>query len=254
VDDVDPGRRFAMESSLETRLAYVATGNAALDRVSHAGLEGLSIALTRRTAVEPAEPMGVNLETDELAFFPLLYWPISPEAARPSDDAIARVDAYMKNGGTILFDTRDQAGAAISASTTPATLALRRILEGLDIPALEPVPPDHVLTKTFYLLQGFPGRWSGGPLWVAQLDAAEAGNRPARAGDGVSPILITANDFAGAWAVTEDGGYMFPTVPNDPYQREMALRAGINIAIYTMTGNYKADQVHIPALLERLGQ
>jgi len=252
--DVDPGLRFAMEASLETRLAYVATGNAALDRVSHAGLEGLSIALTRRTAVEPAEPMGVNLETDELAFFPLLYWPISPEAARPSDDAIARVDAYMKNGGTILFDTRDQAGAAISASTTPATLALRRILEGLDIPALEPVPPDHVLTKTFYLLQGFPGRWSGGPLWVEQLDAAEAGNRPARAGDGVSPILITANDFAGAWAVTEDGGYMFPTVPNDPYQREMALRAGINIAIYTMTGNYKADQVHIPALLERLGQ
>ncbi|MEM8664420.1 MAG: DUF4159 domain-containing protein, partial [Pseudomonadota bacterium] len=246
--------RFAMEASLRTRLAYVATGDQALDRVSHAGLQGLSLALTRRTAVEPAEPIGVNLEADELAFFPLLYWPIAGNAERPSDAAIAKVDAYMKNGGTILFDTRDQASSAISATTTDATAALRRILDGLDIPALEPVPQDHVLTKTFYLLQGFPGRWSGGPLWVEQLTAESAANRPARAGDGVSPILITGNDLAGAWAITQDGGYMFPTVPNDPYQREMALRAGINIAVYTMTGNYKADQVHIPALLERLGQ
>ncbi|MEO1102230.1 MAG: DUF4159 domain-containing protein, partial [Pseudomonadota bacterium] len=246
--------RFAMEASLRTRLAYVATGDPTIDRVSHAGLQGLSLALTRRTAVEPAEPMAVNLETDELAFFPLLYWPVAEAAARPSDTAIAKVDAYMKNGGTILFDTRDQASAAISASPTGSTQALRRILEGLDIPALEPVPQDHVLTKTFYLLQGFPGRWAGGPLWVEQLTAESAANRPARAGDGVSPILITGNDMAGAWAITQDGGYMFPTVPNDPYQREMALRAGINIAVYTMTGNYKADQVHIPALLERLGQ
>lgn len=245
---------FAMEASLRTRLAYVATGDADLDRISEAGLEGLSLELTRRTAIEPASPMPVNLETDDLAFFPLLYWPLAGNADRPSDAAIAKVDAYMKNGGTILFDTRDQAGAAIGASTSPATLALRRILDGLDIPALEPVPQDHVLTKTFYLLQGFPGRWSGGPLWVEQLTTQVAENRPARAGDGVSPILITANDLAGAWAITPDGSYMFPTVPNDPYQREMAYRAGINIAVYTMTGNYKADQVHIPALLERLGQ
>ncbi|MBJ3775953.1 DUF4159 domain-containing protein [Acuticoccus mangrovi] len=244
---------FAMRASLHTRLAYVATGDAELDRISEAGLKGLSEALTRRTAVEPAEPMSVNIETDDLAFFPLLYWPLSPSTPRPSDTAIAKVDAYMKNGGTILFDTRDQGGAVLN-TTSPSTMALRRILDGLDIPPLEPVPQDHVLTKTFYLLSGFPGRWSGSPLWVEALTTEEMEDRPARAGDGVSPIIITANDFAGAWAIAEDGSYMFPTVPNDPYQREIALRAGINIAIYTMTGNYKADQVHIPALLERLGQ
>ncbi|WMS42756.1 DUF4159 domain-containing protein [Acuticoccus sp. MNP-M23] len=252
--DSDAALRFAMEASLRTRLGYVATGNAAVDRVSEAGLTGLSLELTRRTAVEPGAPMAVNIETDDLAFFPLLYWPIDAAAERPSDTAIAKVDAYMKNGGTILFDTRDQAGAAISNSPTGATQALRRILDGLDIPALEPVPQDHVLTKTFYLLQDFPGRWSGGPLWVEQLAGEAGGDRPARAGDSVSPILITANDFAGAWAMSPDGGFMFPTVPNDPYQREMAMRSGVNIALYTMTGNYKADQVHIPALLERLGQ
>jgi len=245
---------FAMNASLNTRLAYVSTGDANLDRISEAGLEGLSLELARRTAIEPAKPMSVNLDTDDLAFFPLLYWPVSANSERPSDQAIAKVDAYMKNGGTIIFDTRDQASAVIGGATSPATLALRNILSGLDIPSLEPVPQDHVLTKTFYLLQGFPGRWSGGPLWVEQLTSQAVENRPARAGDGVSPILITANDLAGAWAIGSDGNYMFPTVPNDPYQRELAYRAGINIAVYTMTGNYKADQVHIPALLERLGQ
>ena len=43
-------------------------------------------------------------------------------------------------------------------------------------------------------------------------------------------------------------------MPTDPLQREMAFRTGINIVMYTLTGNYKADQVHVPALLERLGQ
>ncbi|WP_420391704.1 DUF4159 domain-containing protein [Acuticoccus sp.] len=245
---------FAMRASLDTRLAYVSTGNAEVDRVSEAGLRGLSQALTARTAVEPAEPMAVNLEADELAFFPLIYWPVMADAERPSDTAIARVDAFMKNGGTILFDTRDQSGAVALDAASPATLALRRILDGLDIPALEPVPDDHVLTKTFYLVDGFPGRWTGSPLWVEALTTQAVDNRPARAGDGVSPILITANDLAGAWAVNVSGGFLLPTSPADPYQRELAYRAGINIAIYTMTGNYKADQVHIPALLERLGQ
>ena len=167
---------------------------------------------------------------------------------------MARVDAYMKNGGTILFDTRDQLTTGGFGGVGPATLKLREILDGLDIPPLEPVPADHVLTKAFYLLDEFPGRWSGGPLWV-EASASEAGEgRPVRAGDGVSPIMITANDFAGAWAVSDAGDWLYPTVPADPFQREFALRSGINIVMYALTGNYKADQVHVPALLERLGQ
>ncbi len=88
----------------------------------------------------------------------------------------------------------------------------------------------------------------------ASTESHEQADRPARVGDGVSPILITENDFAGAWAIDENGALLYPTVPDDPLQREMAFRAGINIVMYTLTGNYKADQVHVPALLERLGQ
>ena len=82
----------------------------------------------------------------------------------------------------------------------------------------------------------------------------ESASRPARAGDGVSSILITSNDLAGAWAVRQDGQAMLPLVSAEPRQRELAFRAGVNIVMYTLTGNYKADQVHVPALLERLGQ
>lgn len=252
--------KFERDAALGTRLAYVVTGNAEIDEVSRRGLEGLSRVLADRTALEPAMPVGVDLTRDELAFFPLLYWPVDAGAARPDPKVITRVDAFMKNGGTILFDTRDTLNAGVlrgTGRTSPANEALRRILTGLDIPDLEPVPTDHVLTKSFYLLQDFPGRFDGGSLWVEATppqDPAQAAERPVRPGDGVSPIMITGNDFAGAWALSDGGDFFLPTVPNDPRQREIAFRVGVNIVMYTLTGNYKADQVHIPALLERLGQ
>lgn len=242
--------RFAVDATLATRLAYVSTGDFEVDRISKAGLEGLTQSLASRTALEPGAPIAVDPGKDELAFFPLLYWPVVEGAATPDANTLSRIDAYMKQGGTILFDTRD----ALTGGRGPQGDTLKRILEGLDIPSLEPVPRDHVLTKAFYLLDEFPGRYAGSPLWVETLPAAEDGeDRPARAGDGVSPILITGADFAGAWAVGTDGQPLFPT-SSDERQREMSYRVGINIVMYTLTGNYKADQVHVPALLERLGQ
>lgn len=260
---VDPARAQAssndleaLDSTLQTRLAYVLTGNPEIDDASAAGLSGLSQFLAERTALEPGAPNGLDIARDELAFYSLLYWPIDPAADKPNDRTIARIDTFMRNGGTILFDTRDHISASASGfSSTPATLKLREILEDLDVPPLEPVPPDHVLTKAFYLLDTFPGRYATSPLWVESLEEITArGDRPVRAGDGVSPILITGNDFAAAWAITNTGDFMYPTVPNNPVQRDFAFRSGVNIVMYSLTGNYKADQVHIPALLERLGQ
>jgi hypothetical protein len=250
--------RFAINAVGKTHLAYVITGNNQLDETSRAGLFGLSQVLADRTALEPGEPIGVDPARDELAFFPLLYWPIDPDAPMPTSAAMARIDAYMRQGGSVLFDTRDQLERSTgfgSLSGTRSVERLREMLANLDIPPLEPVPADHVLTKAFYLLTDFPGRYAGGPLWVEALQPGEErADRPARAGDGVSSILITENDFAAAWATDDNGTFLYPTVPADPLQREMAFRSGINIVMYTLTGNYKADQVHVPALLERLGQ
>ena len=247
-------------AALETKLAYVVTGNRDVDLISKAGLGGLTLFLAQRTALEAGEPAGLDITRDELAFYPLIYWPIVPGAARPSDETLKRIDTYMKQGGTVLFDTRD----AVTAPPGPGgetrsagMLELRKILSSLDIPELEPVPRDHVLTKTFYLLRDFPGRFNSGQLWVEALPAVsedQASSRPARGGDGVSSIIITSNDLAGAWAIQSDGQPMLPMVEGEPRQRELAFRAGVNIVMYTLTGNYKADQVHVPALLERLGQ
>ena len=243
-------------SALETKLAYVVTGNSEVDSISKAGLAGLTLFLAQRTALEPGDPIGLDIARDELAFYPLIYWPIAPGATRPSEAALKRIDTYMKDGGTVLFDTRDAVVAPPGGETrSPGMIELRQILSSLDIPELEPVSHDHVLTKTFYLLRSFPGRFDSGQLWVEALpsiDEDRAG-RPARGGDGVSSIIITSNDFAGAWATRSDGQPMLPMVGGEQ-QRQFAFRAGVNIVMYTLTGNYKADQVHVPALLERLGQ
>ncbi|MFN3657289.1 MAG: DUF4159 domain-containing protein [Pseudolabrys sp.] len=251
---------FALKTALQTRLAYIVTGDAAVDEVSKAGLQGLTLFLAQRTALEAGEPIGIDPARDELAFFPIIYWPIAPGAAKPSQAALEKIDTYMKRGGTVLFDTRDAVDAPPGPGGEmrgPGMVALRAILSSLDIPELEPVPRDHVLTKTFFLLSGFPGRFTNGQLWVEAQPVdpdEEESNRPARAGDGVTSIIITSNDLAGAWAMRPDGQAMLPLVPGEPRQREFAFRSGVNIVMYALTGNYKADQVHIPALLERLGQ
>ena len=251
---------FAIKATSQTRLAYVLTGNNDVDSIVKAGMSGLTLFLAQRTALEAGDPVGIDPAHDELAFFPLIYWPVVPGAAKPPREAIDKIDAYMKQGGTVLFDTRDAIEAPPGdngASQTPGMQSLREILSSLDVPELEPVPREHVLTKTFYLLRDFPGRFDGGQTWVEALPRDEdedSASHPARGGDGVSPIIITSNDLAGAWAIRPDGQPMLPLSPGEPRQREFAFRAGVNIVMYTLTGNYKADQVHIPALLERLGQ
>jgi hypothetical protein len=246
---------FDLKAALDTRLAYVQTGLSDVDGMSRAGLTGLGNALKARTSYIPQDPIGVDVGKDDLSFFPLLYWPMDPREKDLSPQAISKIGDYMRNGGTILFDTRDLTLGATRGPTSPGEQTLRRLLSKLDIPPLEVVPSDHVLTKTFYLLRDFPGRWDGGKVWVEALPPAEpgAGVSPARGGDGVSPVIIGSNDWAAAWAVDAGGQPIVDTVPGGGRQREMAIRFGVNLVMYALTGNYKADQVHVPALLQRLG-
>ena len=233
---------FALAATERTRLAYVLTGIDEIDAVSRSGLAGLSDAVRRRTAAELGPPMSVDPARDELAFFPLLYWPVDDRQAILTPDTVRRLNRYLRNGGTIVFDSRDQ-----QSTNSPVRInALRRLANGLNIPPLVPVPPNHVLTKAFYLMQDFPGRWSSGRVWVEGTEN--------RSNDGVSRVIVGGHDWAAAWSVDEHGRNVFPVVPGGEKQREMAYRFGVNLVMYALTGNYKADQVHVPAILERLGQ
>ena len=248
-----------IEATRGVVLAHVLTGDPQVDETAAAGLRGLGDQLWLRTSVEPEPPMGIDLEKDELAFFPFLYWPITPDQPLPSSRAYARLNAFLRTGGMILFDSRD-ADIAATGGTTPEAAMLQLLAAGLDVPPLDIIPEDHVLNRSFYLLQGFPGRYNAPDLWV-EAPPPDAGDlqegqafRPLN--DGVTPVIIGGNDWAAAWAVDGAGAPLYPVGRGlaGEDQREMAFRFGINVVMHVLTGNYKSDQVHVPALLERLGQ
>jgi hypothetical protein len=243
------------DAALSIHLAYIVTGDAGVDETSRSALATLSRVLAQRTSLSPGEPFGLDPARDELSFYPLIYWPVVAGRPQPVAAAVTRIAAYMKSGGTFLFDTRDALAARPGGPATPEGLWLQKLLAGVDVPELEPVPRDHVVTKSFYLIDGFVGRTTIGQTWIEALpppDPADTSVHPARAGDSVSPIVITSNDLAGAWAADGEDQPLFPLIPGGARQRELSLRGGVNLVMYTLTGNYKADQVHARDLIERL--
>jgi hypothetical protein len=232
----------ALKGALDVRLAYIATGDKDVDDTSKAGLEGLSEILRNRTSVEPADPVALDLDKDEPRLYPLIYWPITSTQPVLSPKAAAAFDRYLRTGGIVFVDTRDQQMSFDKpANGNPD---LKRLLAGIETPPLVAMPPDHVLTKSFYLLSDMPGRWQGGKLWI------EAGG--GRVNDGVTTIIIGSNDYAGAWAVDGRGRGLNPVSPGGETQRELAFRVGVNLVMHALTGNYKDDQVHIQDIMQRL--
>lgn len=241
-DDTTPQ---AVSDALGLHLAYVITGNSTTDDLSEAALKTLSFELTRRTTIEPTGVRGVNIDRDPLAFYPFLYYPVSRDAGELSAAASTALNAYMAGGGTIVFDTRDEGDRALLGNYVHPGLAA--VTKDLDIPRIAPVADDHVLTKSFFLISQYPGRWANGTVWVDR-------NPTGTAQDGVSSVIIGSNDWAAGWAQDEDGKTLIRLEDEMPRQREFAIRFGVNLAMYALAGNYKSDQVHGAALVERLGR
>ena len=239
----------ADDPALITRLAYVVTGDQAVDDLSRSGLQGLSDFVNARTAATLGPPKAVVPGRDDLSFYPLLYWPVTTSEKAMSPDAVTALNRFMGNGGIILIDTEgsDANAPGSGAGFAPGvSAALQRLTRGLAIPALTPLTYENVLAHTFYLLRTFPGRFDGAPVWLA--------SDPSNRNDNVSPVIIGAADWAAAWAVDADGQYPYAAIPGGDDQRLLAYRFGVNVVMYALTGNYKGDQVHLPAILERLGQ
>lgn len=242
--EIDTATRAAV---LETRLAYVATGSVEIDRIAASGLEALTRILYDRTAAELAQPARLDLRSPTLTAdmqlpYPIIYWRITLTQVLPPDRAFSALNDYMRRGGMVIFDAPGQAGALGGGVTQER---LDDILGRLDIPQVVELGADHVLNRSFYLMRGLPGRYANAPVMV---------ERDATAHDGVSSVVISGNDWAAAWAKDVDGVPMYAVIPGGEQQREMAYRAGVNLVMYALTGNYKADQVHVPSILQRLSQ
>lgn len=243
--EIDPVIRGSI---LETRLAYVATGNPDIDRLAQSGLDNLTSLLATRTAAELALPLRLDLTApsltpDSLTPFPMLYWRVTATTAIPPARNMAALNDYLKRGGLLVFDAPDQTGAVGGGEPGAASARLGAILRLLDLAPMTDMPPDHALTRSFYLLQNLPGRYADPGVLV---------ERGANSNDGASSVIVGGSDWASAWARDANGLPMYAVVPGGERQRELSLRAGVNMVMYALTGNYKTDQVHLPSIMERL--
>lgn len=228
----------AIELTAKTALGYIATGDHETDRISEAGLNGLARVLQRRTSIDQIVVARADPDSDALAFFPLIYWPVIAGEAPLSPEGARRMNDYLRHGGMILLDT-------MQGETAPPAL-MQHVLAGVDIPPLVKVPDNHVLKRSFYLLDDFPGRYDDPGFWLEPEDMSSY--------DGVATVLVGNNDWAAAWALDNSGRPLFPCTPGGEAQRERAYRFGVNLVMYALTGNYKNDQLHAQALLERMGK
>lgn len=229
-------------------LAYVETGDMTTDRISYNGLMGLKDAINMRTNIKVKGVRGVNPASDELYYYPFLYWPMTEAQTALPSGAARHIQNYMADGGLIVFDTRDQqfageSGGAHNVSSLGAR-RLQALTQNLQISELMPVEQGHILTKSFYLLDSFPGQYAGGKIWVEK--------EPSTSHDGVTSVLIGGNDWAAAWSNAPEDRARQQQAGVSPRQREMALRFGINLAMTALSGNYKADQIHVPYILQRM--
>ncbi len=238
---------FAVAATSQTRLAWVSTGSAARDNVIESGLKGLGRVLRIRTAVSLGPPIMLDPETDPLDLFPLIYWPVTTDS-QLSETGAARLSAYLRHGGMVLFDSGigDPTGISLGLQRPEAQESLRRIMENIDLPQLVPVDLRHVLSKSYYLLERFPGRIQGRQIWVER--GTDAG------GSSVSAVVIGGGDWASAWATDSLGMPLVRSLPGGAWQRELAYRFGVNLVMYALTGTYKDDQLHLEALMNRLGE
>jgi hypothetical protein len=223
--------RQAVEYANHTYLAYVPSSSSLVNAQTETGLGVLGRTLAERTTVKPKGVVALDLENDELSYFPFIYWPVTDQARTLSAKARENVQDYINKGGVILFDTMDHDARSANG------LALRKVLEGIDIRPLGEVEKGHTLTQTFYLLNTLPGSYKDAKIW-AEIPAGSSN-------ENVSSVIIGTNNWAGAWSGT--------TIPAGSKEGDMALRAGINLVIYALTGNYKDDAAHRPDINNRRG-
>jgi Domain of unknown function (DUF4159)/Aerotolerance regulator N-terminal len=239
----------AQSAALQTELGYILTHDQATDQISADGLASLSADVSARTSVQLGAPQALTPGTDDLSLYPLIYWPLLPTTPTPSPSACNALATYMNDGGLLVIDTPggDATAPGSGAGFAPgAAAAVARITACLDLPPLEPLSPTNVLAHDFYIIPDFPGRFTGAPVLIA--------TPPARDADGVTPVIIGQNDWAGAWARDAAGTAEQSLLPGGEAQRVIADRFGINLVIYALTGSYKADQVFAPTVLDKLGQ
>lgn len=201
------------------------------------GLRRLAREIDKRTSIEvDLNAPSVKLSDKNLHDTPILYLAGDREFPMPSESEIATLRRFLTFGGFLLIDSAEGRGdGAFDASVQQLVSTLYPPPgEGLQI-----VSKKHVVYKSFYLLDRPMGR-------LAISSAMQGVVR-----DGRLTIAYVKNDMGGAWARDDYGNWEFQCQPGGERQRELSFRMGVNLVMYALCLDYKADQVHVPFIMRR---
>jgi hypothetical protein len=228
-----PRRAQGLAATAELQIGHIQHGGEWNPRPS--ALRRLAWELGRRTSIQPADAAAtVRLDQPGLHRYPMLY--LSGAGGLPpfSEPERAALRRHLQYGGFLLVDSADGSDGAGFDAAARAELA-----HVLPASPLAPLPREHVIYKSFYLLDRQGGRVLVKPWVEAQLL------------DGRAAVIYSQNDLGGAWARTELGDWEYPCTPGGEAQRETAFRQGVNLCMYALCTDYKDDAVHLPFILRR---
>jgi hypothetical protein len=198
--------------------------------------ERLAWEVRKRTSVEPIlEPGRARLDKPSLFRSPFLYWRGGEDFPPLSEQAIEGLRKYVHRGGFILIDDATAGGEEFDAAVR------RELLRAFPALPLKPIPAEHTIYRSFYLLSRPVGRVQG----PAFLEGIAYGDRIA--------IVYSRHDLGGAFERDKLGAWRQAVVPGGEPQRERAIRLGVNLVLYALCTDYKDDQVHAPFIMRRRG-
>lgn len=193
----------------------------------------LEVELTTSVLIRSETPL-VPFTAEAVFNYPFLILAGDQEFPEFSDEEREVLRTWLSAGGFLFVDSSEgRVDGGFERS-------LRREMEWLvpDSP-LQTLDDDHVVYRSFYLINDRGGRTVASP----DLQGSFV--------DGRLAVLYSPNDHMGAWARDNFGNYAYSVFPGGETQRTMAIRFGVNLVMYALCLDYKADQVHVEYLLRR---
>lgn len=231
-DAIGPGSKFRFGS-------LHLGGNRAGPRPT--ALRRLGWEIQKRTSIQvELDPVIVTPTSDALHETPFLYLAGDREIELPSQAGIEALRRFLTFGGFLFIDSAEgSTDGAFDGSVRKLLAAVFQKSPGAGDKTLELIPGDHVVYKSFYLLDRALGRLAISPAMEGVIR------------DGRIVVAYVSNDLGGAWARDDFGNHDFVCEPGGERQRELAYRMGVNLVMYALCLDYKADQVHVPFIMKR---
>ncbi|MFH1540363.1 MAG: DUF4159 domain-containing protein [Elusimicrobiota bacterium] len=182
--------------------------------------------LTVSTSVKSiSERRIVQIKDEELFWSPFLV--VTGDCSFViTDDEIKILKKYIQCGGMIFIDDSSNKKDSIFNKS------VRNMVNKISPEnPLTRIPISDAILKSFYLLQDISGR----VITNKYLEGCKIGDRYS--------IIYSQNDLLGVWEEDNLGNYIYSC--NDK-QRWEAKKMTINIIMYSLTGTYKSDAIHLP--------